>query len=366
MKYEYLKRNFAETFRLVFIFCFVIVLCVMVFSGCSGDTAGNTSPQVTYSEDAIQIESYLEYVKLGQYKGIKIEKAISPSELDIHDAYLEMMSACEFDGVSDRAVEDGDAVSVNFTAYIGDEAVDGVEGTDVCLIIGSDSFVEEFENACVGVMPGEEFDINITFDEDYTGNEALAGNEVTFRTEINYIYPPLSDETAYVASQGTFQTADELRDYIVQALKEDMDEEWESEKQNLLLNEVYANSEIISYPDGLIENYISELEAAAEYNKVTNWEYIGVSEDEYDTYVQELAKQGTALELILHAIAESENITITQDEYDAACEKYADYGYDSREDFERFYGSDFIIETLLSEEVVDFLEENAMIVEVNE
>lgn len=333
----------------------VIALCTVIFavmlSGCADEQKGT---------------EYFKYVKLGQYKGLEVEKNVTPSETEILDEYLEMLSPHDFDGITDIAVRDGDAVNITFIGYLDGEKLEDAMGTGVCLIIGSDVFIDGFEDACIGVMPGEEFNINVTFPDNYVANDKLSGKNVTYVSKINYIYPPISDVTAEIASEGDYTDGEEFYEYLKSILSEELESEWATEKQNQVLNLVYENSEIMSYPDGMLEGYISEIETAAESYGKNKWDYIGVDEENYDTVVQEMAEHGCGLELIIHAIAEAENITVTESEYEIACGEYSYYGYESKEEFIEFYGKDYIIETLLSKKVTTFLVDSAVEIEVSE
>ena len=145
----------------------------MLLSGCSSNDASN------------------DYVTVGGYKGIEVDDVEEPAEVTDDDVnnYIEAVrnQYATSEQITDRGVIAGDTVNIDFVGKIDGEAFDkgSAEGYD--LQIGSGSFIDGFEDSIIGHTPGETFDWNGKFPDDYSNNPDLAGKDVTFTITVNYI-----------------------------------------------------------------------------------------------------------------------------------------------------------------------------------
>ena len=167
-------------------------------------------------EGVVCVVTFVRYpdVKLGTYKGLKVEKVtVETTDAEV-DAELERVRArySRTIAVTDRAAQNGDTVDINYEGFIGDKAFEGGKADNHKLKLGSGAFIPGFEDQIVGKETGSEFDVVVTFPEDY-GAEELAGKEATFKCKLCGIefeeLPTLDDEFAKDASE--FDTLSEYK-----------------------------------------------------------------------------------------------------------------------------------------------------------
>ena len=276
----------------------------------------------------------LDYVTLPQYKGLKIpEEEIVPTDEVVDQNIQSILSQwAEYNQVTDRAVEDGDAVNIDYAG-----SVDGVEftggntgGAGTTVTIGVTQYIDDFLEQLIGHKPGETFDVNVTFPEDYSdstdaeGNTVvLAGKDAVFTTTINYIqgdeliYPELTDEFAAENLEAAYgwATAEAVRQGVY-------DELYAANKYNYVFGQLDANAEITEVPEA-IENNMREAELATINNQAASY---GVSvdvlmmlsgygsEDDYLAMMEEQLPDAARFSLLRQAIAEQEGMTVTEDE----------------------------------------------------
>lgn len=292
----------------------------------------------------------LDYVTLPEYKGVEVPaEEIEPTEEEMDSNRQSLLSQwAYYDEVTDRAVEDGDTVNID---YVG--SVDGVEftggntnGAGTTVTIGVTSYIDDFLEQLIGHKPGETFDVNVTFPEDYNdstdadGNTVvLAGKDAVFTTTINYIqgdellYPEMDD--AFVAEnlQSTYgwTTAAEAEEGIATAIRN-------TKKYNYMLDYLDQNSKITEVPAEISE-YMREAQLAAINNQAASY---GISVDtlmmlsgygseaDYLTMLDEQLPEAAKFSLIRQAIAEQEGMTADEaelkellgDNYDSYVETY--------------------------------------------
>jgi len=297
-----------------------------------------------------------ESLTLPQYKGISINK----SEITVTDAEVEeQLSSLQGDSISyeqvyDRAVVDGDTVNIDYVGSIDGVEFDGGstggEGTDVT--IGVTSYIDDFLDQLIGHMPGETFDVNVTFPEDY-GVDELNGKDAVFVTTINYIRGLPEDLDTLAASYG-FASGEELRADIVKFLEEN--------KYATIASTIYLQSTCEKIPskvtkflkaleeDSLEQYAVEQGMAVSQYLLENGYSSMGA----YLNTLEDSIKQNALSYLAVQAIAELENITVTDEDLTAE-------GY-TEEDFEA-YGKNYIKNYVLSQKVNKFIIDNAVIVD---
>ncbi|MDO5422932.1 MAG: trigger factor [Eubacteriales bacterium] len=312
--------------------------------------------------------TYGKYVTLGDYKGVEITKIKSEVTDDTLQEEIEYLleDNAEYNEITDRACQNGDMVNIDFTGTIDGEEFDGGSATDYDLDLGEGYFIEELEEGIVGMETGETKDITMTFPEDY--GEDLAGQEAVFTVTVNAIYevtiPEYNDE--FVASISDFTTTAEYEEDLKATLLEQMEESNDYMAGYDALAAAVANATFSGYPDELYDSCKETYDAInAMYAEMFGMdvEDFELSEEDTKAAVEEMVYE----KMVITAIAEKEKLTVTDDEYtDYVNDLYADYGYDSVEDFEADYSKESTMEELLQYKVQDFLVENASITEVSE
>ncbi len=309
-------------------------------------------------------------VKLGKYKGLKLDEVdhtVSAKEVNEELARRQERNARQV-AVEDRKVKKGDIANINFEGFVDGKAFPGGKGENYDLTIGSGSFIPGFEEQIVGKAIGEEFDVEVTFPEDYHAEE-LKGKPATFKTKVNSIFvkelPALDDEFAKDVSE--FDTLAELKKDIKKKLQESADARAKQEKENAAIDAVIEKMEA-DIPDCMIdsriENTIRENNARMAQQGISFEQYLGYMGTTVDQFKEqirpnaELQVKGT---LALEEIAKLENLEVAEAEIDEQLTKMADAYNMKLEEVKKFM-RDEDIESLKSDlkiqKAMDFLVEN--------
>ncbi|HHU33512.1 MAG: trigger factor [Zhaonellaceae bacterium] len=273
-------------------------------------------------------------VKLGQYKGLAIEKKEYPvTDQDVED-YLKNLQERYARLVSKESgtVEKGDIALIDFEGFVDGEAFPGGKGENYSLEIGSNTFIPGFEDQLVGMSIDEEKEINVTFPEDYHSEE-LAGKPAIFKVKVKGIkvkeYSPLDDEFAKDVSE--FETLEELKNDIRNKLKEAAENRSLSEVKIAVINKAAENAEV-EIPEIMIESkiasYVNEMaqRLAQQGLKFEHYlEYSGQTMEQIKETFKPQAKKEVKNDLVIEAIAKAENIIATEEEVDKEIEKMAKY-----------------------------------------
>ena len=264
-------------------------------------------------------------VKLGEYKGIEIEK-IEHNVTD-EDVQKELENAQKQNArlitVEDRAVENGDITTIDFEGFVDGVAFEGGKGTDYQLEIGSNTFIPGFEDAMVGMQIGVEGDVNVTFPEEYHA-ENLAGKPAVFKVTVKGIQkrelPELNDDFASEVSE--FETLEEYKNDIKAKLEKNAENQTKAETEEAVISKVVENVEvdipeamIDARVDMLIRDYAQRL-AYQGMNLDMYLKYSGVTMDQLKMQFKGQAAKQVKGSLVLEAIVNAENITVGDEEYD--------------------------------------------------
>lgn len=309
-------------------------------------------------------------VTIGEYKGLVLT-GVSQADVDAEiQAMLENMA--ELVEV-DRAAAEGDTVNIDYVGLLNGEAFEGgtAEGAD--LELGSDSYIDGFEDGLIGAVSGEKRELNLTFPENY-GKEELNGQAVVFLVTVNAVkeskVPELTDE--FVAEETEdYKTVDEYK----AALHENMNFNayYEQVTEQLMASsevQKYNEAEVLLRKDMLIAEYTSYAEYYGSYYGLDTesaimyflgFESVDAFEEEMGNYAYEVVKNA----MIIDEIAEIEGIKVSDELYASELAEMAEYyGYETTEEFEKANGKDNITESILAELVMEFIIDNAVITEV--
>lgn len=277
-----------------------------------------------------------DYVKLGEYKGIDvtIDQDYTVDENTLKDYVNNTLIANNpyLVEIDKEKVESGDVANIDYEGTKDGEAFSGGTATGHDLEIGSNSFIDGFEDGIIGMKVGEEKDLNLTFPENYQ-NSDLAGAEVVFHVKVNKIqekkevtYDTFSDEyTTYYAQKNnmTYTSAETLLADIMSYLEGTAN----NQKMNAIASQVLPVlleiCSVDSYPDGMLDAVISE----AKDTYITGYgsmygtlEDIGknvfnLSLEEFEEKIAEEAEQNLKIEMILEAIADEEKLEISEESF---------------------------------------------------
>lgn len=309
-------------------------------------------------------------VTIGEYKGLVLT-GVSQADVDAEiQAMLENMA--ELVEV-DRAAADGDTVNIDYVGLLNGEAFEGGTAQGADLELGSNSYIDGFEEGLIGVVAGDKRDLNLTFPENY-GNEELNGQAVVFQVTVNAVkesrVPELTDE--FVAEQAPdYATVAEYKE----ALHENMNYTayFEQVTEQLMASsevQKYNEAEVLLRKDMLIAEYTSYAEYYGSYYGLDTqtaityflgFESVEAFEEEMGNYAYDVEKNA----MIINEIAKLEGLEVTDELYSTEVAEMAEYyGYETVEEFETANGRKNIEESILSEIVMDFIIENAIITEV--
>ena len=318
-----------------------------------------------------------DYVTLGEYKGLKVQIDLTASEDEIEEELNSAISQADvMEEITEGTVADGDIVSIDYEGKLDGEAFDGGTAKDYDLEIGSGSFIDGFEDGLIGVNVGDTVDLNLTFPENYF-SEDLAGQEVVFTVTVHAIkrMPELTDELVSTMTDGEYTTVDDYKASIRASLEEEKAGQRDAMIMSELFTQVAANTTINEYPEVMVDYGVQEMNDyyvdmaesfSMEFADFLSM-YLGMTEEEFNEQVVLAVQQNLQQEMYLKAIAETEGIELTEEEYEAGCEKYAEtYGMESAEELVENYGESVVRLSLLQEKVLEFLKESAVIEEITE
>ena len=311
-------------------------------------------------------------VKLGEYKGIKLEKVEYNVTAGDVKAELERMreQASRRVEVEGRAVKDGDIVKLDYSGSVDGVKFDGGTATDQELVIGSKTFIPGFEDQMIGMNIGETKDINVTFPKEYHAAD-LAGKEAVFTVTVKGItekqLPELDD--AFAKDVSKFDTLAEYKADIKKLLTEQNENRAKVENQNAVIKAVTDNAEV-EIPKCMIERELDYI--VQDMEQRLNYMYNGIKFDEYLKYTgssmeqfrkdrEEEAKNNVKTRLTVEAIIKAENIEATEKDVDEALEKMAETAKKSLEDYKKGVSAqqiNYIKSDILMKKLLDFLAEN--------
>ena len=324
------------------------VCAVMLLAGC-GKKGDNTSK---------------EQITVKKYKGLEIEEvaAMEVTDEDVEASIrTDLASLNKNTTLTEGQAIMGDTVTIDYAGKIDGEAFEGGTDTGHELMLGSNSFIDGFEEGVVGHSVGETFDLNLKFPETYHSAE-VAGKDVVFTVTIKSIsrLPELTVEI--LPELGT--TATTIEDYkksVRENLKKNNEETRQIALRNAVIEALAKQCEVKNYPeDKLIKSttdFIFEESYGAIMNNSGIEAYVVQS---HGMTVEEKVKELVKTELAVAYVAEKENIVVTKEEYDAEVKKLAEsYGETDVDafitSFEMVYGEGYIEYNLLKDEVADFL-----------
>lgn len=312
------------------------------------------------------------YVTLGEYKGMELnvaEPTVSDEDLAyyVNQEFSYLVTA--ENGITDRAVENGDTTNIDYVGKKDGVAFDGGTASGASLTIGSGQFIDGFEEGLIGVMPGETVDLNLTFPENYTSAD-LAGQEVVFTVTVNYIMPEVSDEVIAAAGNANYSNVAELEEYMYNYLYNNATATYNNQVESAIISNVIANSTYADeLPTALTEKYKTNITV----NIGSTASYYGMDAETYattvygtdlETLVNEYALESTKQALAFQAIAKAEGLELTDEELDLELSEYAlNNGYGSVEEFLGEASKDDFKEYFMFLKVMDFIKENANMAE---
>ena len=309
-------------------------------------------------------------IEINDYKGIAVPKKVAEiTEEDINKQIdIIRKKNARIVSVDDRPAQINDEVIIDFEGFFGDEAFDGGKGEDHPLRLGSGQFIPGFEDQIVGHNIGDEFDVVVTFPEDYQMTD-YAGKEATFKTKLKSIsyeeLPEINDELVKDATE--FDTVEEYRNDIKAKLEEaavnSADASFENALMNKLIEKVDAPIPNCMYEqriDALMRSFEQQLRQQGMDLKLY-FQYTGMDMDSFrDTY-RDRAENEVKLRLALEKIAELENIEISDEDVNNGLADLAAANKIDVETVKKIIPLDDYITDLKVQKAVALVKENAVV-----
>lgn len=276
-------------------------------SDASSETTADSSSESEAATEAAERPDYkaLDYVKLGDYKGLEVTLAST----DVTDEEVEQQVETNLNNndkseeIKEGTVENGDVANIDYEGKLNGKAFDGGTAKGYDLTIGSGSFIDGFEDGLIGKKIGDTVDLNLTFPKDYSSTD-LAGKEVVFTVKINSVKraPKLTDELAAEISNNEYKTAEAYNNYIKEDLEKTKKENQHNQELNDLVALAYQNATVNDYPQEMIDY---QLEQVTSYYKSYADQYgmeyadflkqqVGMTEEEFVKKMTETVNRALA------------------------------------------------------------------------
>lgn len=272
-------------------------------------------------------------VKLGKYKGVKIDK------IDTEVTDEEVMEEIEKERnnnarnveVTGRAVKDGDMTVIDFEGFIDDVAFEGGKGENYPLTIGSGAFIPGFEEQLVGAEIGKEVEVNVTFPEDYQA-EDLKGKAAVFKCTVKEIkekeLPELDDEFASEVSE--FDTLEEYKAEVRATLTEKKVKEAKEAKEAAVIEAIVNDSEM-EIPEAMLstqqKQMVDEFTQRIQMQGLSLEQYCQFTGATYDKMMEQIkpqAEKRIKSKLVLEAVAEAEKIEASEEDFNEELKSMAE------------------------------------------
>lgn len=309
-------------------------------------------------------------VKLGEYKNLPVKKKatrVTQKEIDAEVERLRERYA-DMEIKEDGTVENGDTAVIDFEGFKDDVAFEGGKGEDYPLEIGSGSFIPGFEEQLIGMRKGESRDINVTFPENY-GAADLAGQPAVFKVTVKDIkckvLPEANDELVKEAKIKDVETLEDYRAYMKKSLSENKERENEENFTNELLTKIVENAEV-EIPDAMIDSetdqMVNEFKQRLSAQGFTLEQFAAVTGQDEEIIRGEMRKDAEKkvnVRLVLEAIAEAEDLTVSDEDIDAELQGIADQYGMPLEQVKQLISNDAVSYDLRQRKALELIKETA-------
>lgn len=311
--------------------------------------------------------------ELGEYKGIEVEKVVSEISDAAVDIEIEELrrDMAPLRSVTDRGVENGDVIIVDFEGFTNGKAMKEVKNDNYSVDVGSGKLSPEFEEKLVGMKQGEEASHEVEFPADYV-NPVLAGKKVEFRVNVKdvkeRVLPELNDEFAKDVDEKYEALAD-LKSDIRERLQKAKDEQTEGDITDRVMLKL-LEGHVFDVPERLVrfevEEMIKNTEKSLEQQGL-NLESAGINRDDLAKQSNDTAEKRVRGDFILKKIADAEDIKVNDEDMDRAFQRIGDqYNMAIAQVKEFFQSRDDLLpfmNEILNEKILTFLRENTTFVE---
>ena len=361
----------------------VLILCALMAAGLaacggnsgensssvSGESTGTSEVSSSSQEDAIMSIPLAEgddwkledCIVLGDYKGLRLTKTVGQVTEEEVDSYIQSQATAEEVTDENAAVQDGDTVNIDYVGKIDGREFDGGSAQGSVLVIGSDTFIDGFEDGLIGMKKGETKDLNLTFPDDY-GNTDVAGKAVVFTVTLNSISRAPEQDDAWVSSytDGKYTSMNDYRAYMKESLQEGNDEAADQQLNSDAWEQIEKTCTFLKLPKSYVEEGSEEFEknvtSQAEQYNATLDDFItqnGLTAEEYKTRKEQYGRYTAESRLLLEALMQAEQLADDSQEYkDALAETEKAWGM-TEDALKEQYGEDTLKQYVETQMVLD-------------
>ncbi len=332
----------------------LIFLMLFSFAGCGEKKVDKG--RILFNVD---LEKYMDALT---YKGVKVNTKTDEFKENYDQTLSQDVSENNFyTKITSGKVKEGDTVNIDYEGKKDGVAFEGGTAQGYNLTIGSNSFIDGFEDGLIGVEVGSTVDLKLTFPKDYQSAE-LAGQFVVFTVKVNYIVTEegLTPEE-YYSELGFESVEDYYADVKERAVK------------SYLLKYLFENSKVKKYPKTDLEQIYKTLKVQSEQNLMANYQVdfqtyldnMGQTESQYkEDLIEEQIKPLFDNLMPLYYVLDKENLTVTEKDVDAKINemiKQMSSLSATKKDIEDYYGRYYIEALTVNDKVLDVMYKNAKI-----
>lgn len=331
----------------------------------------------------ITAKDYVELPEKYKHTTVEVRKPVDPTDDEVEERIgIELKNRAYTEEV-DRKVKEGDIVTIDFVGKVDGEEIEGGSGT-YDLEIGSDTFIDGFEDGLIGAEKGETRDLELKFPENYS-EQSLAGKDAVFTVTVNKIVknviPELNDD--FVKGQNltnsfglAVSSVKDYEDYIRSNMIEERESAYENSVLSAIITKLIEGSTFkAEFPENLVEKYYNlesrrlQYQALMRYMDLPSYmaSVYGASEDNYQEMIREMARYYTRQELILQAIADERDLNPTEEEVRKVVSEYvaSDSSIEKEEDVRRLI-RESLRDDLMTKNVLDWLYDHCEVEEPSE
>ncbi|MFD1735996.1 trigger factor [Bacillus salitolerans] len=309
-------------------------------------------------------------VKLGEYKNLEVDRLdATVTDEDVENELKKLQERnAELVIKEEGTIDSGDTVVIDFEGFVEGVAFEGGKGENYSLEIGSGTFIPGFEDQLIGLATGEEKDVEVSFPEEYHA-EDLAGKPAVFKVKVHEIkskeLPALDDEFAKDVNEEV-ETLDELKAKTKAQLEESKKQEAENMLKDSLVEKAAENAEV-NIPEAMIkteqDRMIREFEQRLQMqgmNLDLYFQFSGQDEAALRSQMAEDAAKRVRMNLTLEAIANAENLEVSDEEVTQELETMASMYQTTVDNIKNMLGNvDLLKDDLKIRKAIDFLVDNS-------
>ena len=372
------QKRQAATFKVVVVILVLALIALVVWAVVSKIKKDNNKVDVNtnFSEQLdengrIKGINAADYLTMPDYNNITVEKSellYSDEKVD-NDIKNIVNGKSTLDKSEDLVAKNGDKVNIDYVGYMDGVAFDGGSATAYDLVLGSNSFIDDYEAQIEGHKPGEKFDVNVTFPDPYENNPAFAGRDAKFEVTLNGIYvaPEFTDDFVKENLSEYASTVEEYRQYL-------KDTNYKKNLSTYVQDYVVKNTTLNSKPKDYLKqirgNFKAQEYSYFEYMNMISQQYQGttqyasfedylskqynVTEEQFDIDTEANVSDSLKFMLFCQAVADKENINVTLND---AKEYYLNNGTTEEAFNQRVetYGTGYVVQQYLDTKVIDLL-----------